>query len=304
MKIITKIVKVFFSILITTVLLSCIQKINNSHEQLNNVTQSEMAVSEAESGGNNIKPVNELEVITPEPVKKYVSSWTDPVSDISFLMEMPELEEVNIRGNSLLTDISPLSSLTQLKSLTLSYTPNIQSIDPLSNLINLEYLLLDYRKPTDCAALGNLKNLKELVLAATPITNIHYIASLSELESLSLFITDENINIYELGQLTNLKKFYLYGDNVRIDLSGLRQLINLEHISLRWFVDLDLSPLRSLSRLEFVDLDRSTVSNIMSLLDNEAIKGLYLPLNYNELPKDFYDRLRTTNIRWQFIDGR
>jgi len=243
--------------------------------------------------------------INPNPNKKYSSIWI-AIEDINFLAEMHDLEEVEIEGSSLLSDITPLSTLTKLKRLTLSFTPNIQSIEPLSNLINLEYLVLDYRKPSDFAALGNLKKLKELFLGGASITSLFYISNLTGLEDLTLFIADENIDTHRFGQLVNLKYLHLNGDGNRIDLTALSNLKNLEEIHLRNFIELNVQALQSLPRLKFVNLDKSTVSisGIMGLPDNKTIKHLALPVNFNELPEDFYDKLKVADIDWFPFEDR
>jgi hypothetical protein len=249
---------------------------------------------------------NFTENTNPSQIKKYSSTWTDAVADISFLAKMQDLEDVYIDGNWVLTDITPLSTLTKLKRITLISTPNIQSIEPLSNLVNLEYLFLDYIKTSDCAALVNLKKLKELKLRATPITSLLYISSLTELERLTLFIPNENIDTHRLGRLVNLKYLRLTGDGNRIDLTALSSLKNLEEIDLNHFIDLDVRPLQSLPRLKYINLYRSTVSisGIMGLPDNKTIEALGLPTNFGELPKDFYDKLDAADIRWGAEDGR
>ena len=63
---------------------------------------------------------------------------TRKFSDIAFLTDMPDLEEVSLRDNNLLTDISPLSGLTKLKTLFIFSCPNIESLEPLSSLTDIK----------------------------------------------------------------------------------------------------------------------------------------------------------------------
>ena len=63
---------------------------------------------------------------------------TGKFSDIAFLTDMPDLEEVSLRDNNLLTDISPLAGLTKLRSLDITKCPNIESLEPLSSLTDIK----------------------------------------------------------------------------------------------------------------------------------------------------------------------
>jgi hypothetical protein len=302
-------IEVKFIILVFLVIMSCVP--SKEKMRTDNASPSETVLAsdktiDDHSDENGIDLLNkQAENINPISVKKYSSTWRDVVADIGFLAEMHNLGEVNIRGNNLLTDITTLSALTKLKRLTLSYTPNIQSIEPLSNLINLEYLLLNYEKPSDCAELKNLKDLKELHLGGTYVTSLFYISSLTELEHLTLFIDNKNIDTHRLERLVNLKYLHLAGDGNRIDLTALSGLKNLEEIHLNHFIDLDLQSLQSLPRLKCINFHNSTVSiSIMSLLDNRAIETLGIPSNFGELPKIFHDKLNATNIRCIVEDDR
>jgi Leucine-rich repeat (LRR) protein len=234
-----------------------------------------------------------------KPVTKYYSSWKD-IPDVGFLSEMKDLEQVTIRGSRLLTDISPLASLYRLKRLNLSFCPNIQSIAPLSNLVNLEYLLIDYEKPTDCAELQNLTRLKELHLNVTPITSVEYIARLTELEKLTLFIPDESVDISQLGQLTKLNELILeglFGRQTKVDLDGFQHLVNLERLELCGFIDLDLHPLTDLPQLKYLDFDGSTLLDMMQLVDFKALAFFCLPLNYNDF-SNVAPILKSAGVTW------
>jgi hypothetical protein len=310
-------IKIIFIILIFTAITSCVP--SKSKTQTNNPLPAETALADGKtidnpSNDNDDKTVNtQTENIDPSQVKIYEQWWTNPKNDISFLAEMQNLEEVDIRGNSLLTDITPLSVLIKLKKISLVGTPNIKSIDPLSNLVNLESLCLSYdSKPSDYAVLENLRKLKKLKIFGVPITTLFYISNLTGLEELELFITDENIDTRGLGRLVNLKYLRLTGngrftgDGNRIDLTALSNLKNLEEIYLNYFIDLDLRPLQSLPYLKWINLHNSTVSisGIMGLPDNKAIEALGLPSNYCDLPEDFYKKLDAADIEWYAEDGR
>jgi Leucine-rich repeat (LRR) protein len=300
-------IKIIFIILIfITAITSCIpSKIKTQANNAQTTTITALADGKTidnPSNDNDYKTEN----TDSSQVKKYEQLWIDAKADISFLAEMHNLEEVDIEGNSLLIDITPLSALTNLKMLTLNYTPNIQSIKPLSNLVNLEYLLLNYEKHSDYAELKNLRKLKELLIGGESVTSLFYITNLTELERLMLYIDNENIDTHGFGRLVNLKYLRLTGNGQRIDLTALSNLKNLEEIYLNRFVDLDLRPLQSLPGLKMVNLYESTVSvsGIMGLPDNKTIETLDLPSNYNDLPEDFYNKLRATDIRWGAEDGR
>ena len=125
---------------------------------------------------------------------KSFTTWDNPISDISVLAELPQLERVSICHSAGLPDISPLAGLTNLKELyfvcnevsdisplagltkltrlSLRCNENISDISPLAGLVNLEWLEIPQNNISDISPLAGLANLTWLDLSRNNIANL------------------------------------------------------------------------------------------------------------------------------------
>ncbi|MDR2864054.1 MAG: leucine-rich repeat protein [Spirochaetaceae bacterium] len=200
--------------------------------------------------------------------------WKSP--DIKFLLDMPDLENVRLHNNDLLTDIMPLSELTKIKSLTIYKCPNVKNINPLSSLVNLEALYLTHNNNYDYRDIASLQKLKSLIIVGdhlgeidlSSIGQLHYVKFLTLTNG---FAVTKIKNINELQNLKNLETLHISGvDN--LDLSWVSNMYNLTKLDLDSCTVNDLSPLVNLPNLAEVDLIFSSIKDITCLSSSNSIK--------------------------------
>ncbi|MDR2941682.1 MAG: hypothetical protein LBV17_03725 [Treponema sp.] len=205
-------------------------------------------------------------------------------SDLSPLVLLPNLEELEIYINEYLYDITPLASLINLKKLMLMMCDNIESIKPISSLVNLKYLNLDFND-TYYEELVTLQNLEFLRLSTSingieeiDVVNVAKLLSLKELHIKAGYYPHylgkiRNINL--LGNLVDLEALLLY--NVAPDISWITRLKKLKKVGIRWGYMEDLKPLLELPCLEEVYLAFSEIKDISVLLESKTIKKVNGP---------------------------
>jgi len=226
--------------------------------------------------------------------------WQSP--DIKFLLDMPDLEDIVLKRNDLLTDITPLSELKKTKELMIVYCPNIKDIKPLSSLINLERLNLDHNKNYDYRDIAPLQKLEILTLWGDNSGEID-LGSIGQLHNLKSLILSNGFkqtkikNINELQYLTNLEYLRICGV-FDLDLSwaaGMRNLVTLE---LAFCEVKDVSPLAKLPKLLKVDSTFNRIKDITPLLYSNSIKEIRVTADEVEagINDDLRSRFEQKNI--------
>lgn len=168
----------------------------------------------------------------------------------------------------------------ELKQLVLSCHINEDVIRSISNITSLRYLDLGNGSRSeirDISPLGNLKNLRTLVIGGT-LRELSPIARLENLEDLTIF-SDVLSDISVLGELKRLKALKIYGSDY-IDLKALEELTNsmqclvvkvkcinnidsltmlanLRHLELRAENIKDIRPLRNLRRVRYLKVSKN-----------------------------------------------
>ena len=126
------------------------------------------------------KPEGEL---TPEDYQKLkklsVYRVGKPVTDISLLNEMPNLEELDFAGGEI-TDPTPLAKLTKLWHLQL-YGCGLKDFSTLTDMASLEELMASSNQVSDLSSLKGLTKLRVLALNGNRIEDT---SPLLELKSL------------------------------------------------------------------------------------------------------------------------
>lgn len=184
--------------------------------------------------------------------------------DIKPLNKMINLKSLNIIGNSI-NDLSPLSELTNLSSLEIGGwkygIAGIQTIDiaQIKNLSNLEYLDISYSIICNSEYLKSFKNLRELYISDTNISDLSFITEMTNLETLNISYTDIN-DISALNNTPNLKVLYLSGINAT-DFSVLKELTKLEEIYLYKTAIADISIFYELPNLKKISLRSSKIKS-------------------------------------------
>ncbi len=204
--------------------------------------------------------------------------------NLDFLFEIKYLKAFTLVDFSI-SDIHALNALTQLEYLYLeTYAPSmidlknfskltycalrhVPNVDGIEGLTNIQSLLLHGGKSVDTATvgklstlqslsliqcklyslegLGNLKNLRKLIISNNPeLRDLRNIGKLQNLESLEIEACKKIASIDELRTLVNLKKLYI-NDCGQVEsltpLLGLNELENFKFSESTNIVDGDLS---------------------------------------------------------------
>ena len=160
------------------------------------------------------------------------------VQDLSFLSKLTSLESLTLSDNKI-QDLSALSSLTSLKTLDLSGN-NIQDLSALSSLTSLETLdLSDNASLADLSTLSGLSKLKTLDVSNTKVRDL-------------------------TGLPTGLTSLKASGNNIE-DMSKISGLTSLETLDLSNNLISVLTDLSGFSKLENLNLQGNSFSNIDSL---------------------------------------
>lgn len=168
----------------------------------------------------------------------------------------------------------------ELRQLVLRCFINEDVIRSISNITSLRYLDLGNGSRSeirDISPLGNLKNLRTLVIGGT-LRELSPIARLENLEELTIF-SNVLSDISVLGELKRLKALKIYGSDY-IDLKALEELTNsmqclvvkvkcinnidsltmlanLRHLELRAENIKDIRPLRNLKRVRYLKVSKN-----------------------------------------------
>lgn len=168
----------------------------------------------------------------------------------------------------------------ELKQLVLRCHINEDVIRSISNITSLRHLDLgngSRGEIRDISPLGNLKNLRTLVIGGT-LRELSPIARLENLEELTIF-SDVLSDISVLGELKGLRKLEIYGaayidlealenltnsmQRLRVqagyiaNIDSLTLLVNLKHLELRAENIKDIRPLRYLKRVRYLEVSKN-----------------------------------------------
>lgn len=212
----------------------------------------------------------------------------------------------------------------ELRQLVLHCFINEDVIRSISNITSLRYLDLGNGSRSeirDISPLGNLKNLRTLVISGT-LRELSPIARLENLEELTIF-SDVLSDISVLGELNRLKALEIYGAaGAYIDLKALEELtnsmqhlvvevkcidnidsltmlVNLRHLELRAENIKDIRPLRYLRRARYLEVSKNfwtslQIKRIAKELDLRVRKysDYYILDEEDEEDEEFYEFIR------------
>ena len=148
-----------------------------------------------------------------------------------------------------LLDLEPLRDLKKLQVLHCSSNA-LQSIEPIKELVELQELRLDNSSVTDLSPLKNLVNL-ELLSVGSKVKNAPVIGRLINLKALYLRGCKQ---IPNLSRLEKLKRLTIEENEMAI-IDGSYRVTSIEF-------------LKSLTNLEYIDLDNTSYRGNLDLLDS------------------------------------
>lgn len=212
-------------------------------------------------------------------------------SNLEFIGEMKNLYTLTIYA-TYIEDLKPIEKLANLKKLSIYYLNSTCDFSHLENLNEL-YIYSVYNQEgdehIDISSIGQLMNLKILDLVEVEQNNYEFIEQLGNLENLRLIcclidkfpnlseLTDlekivigENdvyINTENISNIPNLKNLVIY----QTDLDGLEnigEIETLEVLVLTNVNDMDVTPLRELSKLKYFFSKNTKLLNIDEIRNN------------------------------------
>ena len=181
-------------------------------------------------------------------------------------------------------DLHDLASFPNLKVLNIT-DMKCAGYDVLADLKNLSQLTLIRTGITDCTVLGGL-HLESLSLAGNSIEDFSPIASMADLRSLNLFMT--GLDTLEIVRdLSNLE-LLVVGENPISELAPIEGLTALNYLGIQKTEVTSLDPLTGLTNLETLDISDLGPISLAPLYDHEKLRRIIA--NVTELSQADRDR--------------
>ena len=219
-----------------------------------------------------------------------------PISDLSPLVGLMQLNYLKLIKADNLSDLSPLAGLTQLNYLSLDRT-SVSDLSPLEGLNHLTDLFLNQTPVSDISPLAGLTQLRDLGLSGTSVSDLSLLAGLTQLNRLQLSGTSVS-DLSPLAGLTQLWFLGLSGTSVS-DLSPLADLTQLWFLGLSGTSISDLSPLAGLTNLSQLSLNENNISDLSPLEGLTNLSELYLD---NSSVSDLSFLAGLTNLIYLFLN--
>lgn len=204
-----------------------------------------------------------METRDPIPVGSLTSE------DLEIFSYMPNLEYLSICGNQL-TDISPLLCLKNLRELDLSANP-ISSIEGIDSLSNLEAVYFTTTDITDPSPIWNCSNLKLVMLDSTYISDISGVERLSNLEHMNISYTDVR-DVSALNNAENLKVFLADATPI-VELPTFTQTQDI-WLELKQMPIKDYSSLGSIESFDTLAIDLNEIQDALPYIEGKPIRVL------------------------------
>ena len=201
------------------------------------------------------------------------------ISDLTGLEFATNLERLEIRGNQI-SDLSPINGLTKLQHLDIS-SNEISDLSPLAGLKNLVHVKVSHNNISDLSPLARLPNLSRFGSWGNPLSDLSPLVGLevidicggepdiSTLEGTrnlkELYLNFSGISdVSPVAKLTGLTRLRLTGNRIS-DISPLAKLTNLEWLELAANEISDVSPLAQLKQLTWLHVGDNMISDFSPL---------------------------------------
>lgn len=168
-----------------------------------------------------------------------------------------ELRELYLRGPINEKVIRLISNVTSLRHLDLGNgsRSKIRDISPLGNLKNLRTLVIGGTL-RELSPIARLENLEELTIFSDVLSDISVLGELNRLKALEIYGSDY-IDLKALEKLTNSMQRLRVQAGYIASIDSLTLLVNLKHLELRAENIKDIRPLRNLKRVQYLKVSKN-----------------------------------------------
>ena len=238
-------------------------------------------------------------LITTDDMLKITSFYISSGYDIKNLTGLETAQNItNISLNSNYQDVSAVNKLKNVTSLNLSsnVTDTISKLTIMDNLTSL-YISNYNEKEIDYAYLGTLKKLQSLSIYDTyrkSNIDINNLKNLTNLKSLSITTKVQIDNLVSLQQLKALTSLSIHTGDKLQDIGFVGNLTWLEYIDLSDNMISNITPLRKLTKLRNLNLEKNPVNT----KESETAKTLQT-LRDNGTYINVLETNKTTNIEFK-----
>lgn len=153
--------------------------------------------------------------------------------------------------------IRSISNVTSLRHLDLGNgsRSEIRDISPLGNLKNLRTLVIGGTL-RELSPIARLENLEELTIFSDVLSDISVLGELKGLRKLEIYGAID-INLNTLEELTNSMQHLAVKVEYIADIDSLTMLVNLRHLELLAYNIKDIRPLRYLKRVRYLEVSKN-----------------------------------------------
>lgn len=176
---------------------------------------------------------------------------------LSFGYYEKELKQLVLRCHINEDVIRSISNITSLRHLDLGNGSRgeIRDISPLGNLKNLRTLVIGGTL-RELSPIARLENLEELTIFSNVLSDISVLGELKRLKALKIYGSDY-IDLKALEELTNSMQCLVVKVKCINNIDSLTMLANLRHLELRAENIKDIRPLRNLRRVRYLKVSKN-----------------------------------------------
>lgn len=176
---------------------------------------------------------------------------------LSFGYYEKELKQLVLRCHINEDVIRSISNITSLRHLDLGNgsRSEIRDISPLGNLKNLRTLVIGGTL-RELSPIARLENLEELTIFSNVLSDISVLGELKRLKALKIYGSDY-IDLKALEELTNSMQCLVVKVKCINNIDSLTMLANLRHLELRAENIKDIRPLRNLRRVRYLKVSKN-----------------------------------------------
>lgn len=183
----------------------------------------------------------------------------DDSGDLSFEYYEKELKQLVLRCHINEDVIRSISNVTSLRHLDLGNgsRSEIRDISPLGNLKNLRTLVIGGTL-RELSPIARLENLEELTIFSDVLSDISVLGELNRLKTLEIYgAAGAYIDLKALEELTNSMQHLVVEVKCIDNIDSLTMLANLRHLELRAENIKDIRPLRYLRRARYLEVSKN-----------------------------------------------